>query len=903
MMNSVFVVKQNPNSLFANEYKTHIPVNKTAMKKIIDSGWNRTYKDSKDWCKRMGIPSDTLTAIGHLQMIYKQITCKSHNNLYGFLHQKEIGRAYYKKAICLSSLPREVRQALCVKITGDDEYENELYDYDIANAQPNILYQMCIKAKLDKKEYRHIRKYCKNRSKYLDAVKKQLMLEHADDWRTIAKGLFLIALNQGSIPNYVENAGCTYEEHKNSSIIIAVEEFKKEVKNIFLKYFKLQNQPFFNEVLIKKSNKKAAAMRSFIARILQHKECEVVEAVIRKLMDTKQIKKGRFDYSYDGFLAVEDIDTKVLDDITKELGWDLTWTKKEPNEGIELWDEVEDLLEDKKEPVSHPADTLDCFDDDHFKTLYCNYKKLKDYFERFYTFVKNPEPMFVYARYKSFVDGTSGDIKKQYHMSYHKIPELKKTYKNIHSRVEFTPFGEKKIQFMDDYMDDLDMVKKEEMEFYPQNTNNPKAHNKRYLNTFTGYNDDCFEEGIKLDAHALEKKGILHNFMMVVKNLVGGRTERKIFLYLLAYKIKYPARKLPFAVLIKGHQGSGKNTILEQMAKIIGEAHYNTTANLKDITGDYAEGMMNKLLVNLNEINFNDAKGKADLLKSLISENRMSFNVKYCRPIVQNVYALIVATTNNVCSMKLDIVSGERRWFIFESNGKNKRLCAVIDKDTGKNGWDAVHKEWDKPEFIQQLYLYLMSLPIEKFNFQQAQYKMAATPAYNRLASYFVPNMALMLKDFILLNAYKFIQDGSYHQAECMIDFEDDEEEVDIPEHYVVDESKKEQKKEYYDHDEFYKVFECKSKELHNWYREWYDKFGGNDDFKKNAKKFQNSLMALSLKSISKVMMSGNNVGFVFKPYSVIRELNELKLINVDITKWRNVIEFDDDDSEDDWDF
>ena len=61
--------------------------------------------------------------------------------------------------------------------------------------------------------------------------------------------------------------------------------------------------------------------------------------------------------------------------------------------------------------------------------------------------------------------------------------------------------------------------------------------------------------------------------------------------------------------------------------------------------------------------------------------------------------------------------------------------------------------------------------------------------------------------------------------------------------------------------------------------------------------------MALSLKSISKVMMSGNNVGFVFKPYSVIRELNELKLINVDISKWRNVIEFDDEDSEDDWDF
>lgn len=901
-MNSVFVVKQNPKSLFAKKYKTHIPVDKRAMKKIIDSGWNRTYEDSQDWCRMYRIPGDTLSAIGHLQMIYNQVVNKPHNNLYCTLQQKQIGRAYYDKAICLSSLPREVRQALScrvIKIHDDDtvECEDLLYDYDIANAQPNILYQMCEKAGLSKNEYKHIRKYCKNRDKFLLAVKEQLMLDYDDNWRTTAKGLWLVALNQGSIQNYVENVGCTYEEHKDSGIIIAVEEFKREVKNIFLKYFKLQNQPFFAEILIKKENIKSDALRSFIARILQHKECEVVEGVISELIKTKQIKKGRFDYAFDGFLAVENIDTKVLDKITKELGWNLTWTKKEPTEGIELWSKVNELTEGNKEPVSHPKDTLDCFDDDHFKTLYCNYKKLKDYFELFYTFVKNPEPMFVYRRYKSFVDGKTGDVKKQYVITYHKEADLKKTYKNIHSRIEFTKHGEKKIQFLEEYMDDLNMVKKEEMEFYPQNTNKPKAHNKRYLNTFTGYNDDCFEEGIKLKPYVCAKRGILHNFMMVVKNLVGGRKERKIFLYLLAYKIKYPARKLPFAVLIKGHQGSGKNTILEQISKIIGEAHYNTTANLKDITGDYAEGMMNKLLVNLNEINFNDAKGKADLLKSLISEDRMSFNVKYCRPIVQNVYALIVATTNNVCSMKLDIVSGERRWFIFESNGKNKKLCAIIDKENGKNGWDAVHKEWERPEFIQQLYLYLMSLPVEKFNFQQAQYKMASTPAYNRLASYFVPNMALMLKDFILLNAYKHIKNGSYHQAECMIDFEEDEEEE---EEAKAEEPKK---KEYYEYDDFYNVFECKSKELHNWYREWYDKFGGNDDFKKNAKKFQNSIMALSLKSISKVMMTGNNVGFVFKPYSVIRELNELKLINVDITKWRSLIEFDDDESEDDWDF
>ena len=910
-MSSPLIVSQNPNSIFADTLRTHIPVDKLAMKRILDSPWDYNYADSPEWCAMMRIPaSNGMTACQHLQMLYKQVKNKTTNNLYCKLEQKGIGRAYYEGAISLASLPRNVRQALQVKLSFDDadelEYEELLFDYDIDNAHPNILLNVCKKADIDKKEYSAISKYCKNREKFLAAIK-DCFFKNEEDGRNLAKTLILKAFNQGSISAYLHKRGIDYGEVQGTTGLNILEKIQKQVKAIFNKHFLPVNEAFYNECKVKKSKEvkngdKHAPFRSFVARTLQHLECEIMEGVLTKLMKLKKIKKNRFDYAFDGFIVPEKLDPKLLNGISKELGWDLTWSVKEPTEGIDLWTTILDDEEDSKEPIKHPKEALEFFDDEHFKTLNLNHKKLKDYFEKFYTFVKNPEPMFVFGRYKSFVNGKTGKTEKQYVISYMKEAEVKKCYKNIHSRIEITKKGEKKYLFIDDYMEDINMVKKEEIEFFPQNTNKPKAHNKRYLNTFTGYNDICFEKGIKLDAHALKKKGILHRFMMVVKNLVGGREERKIFLYLLAYKIKYPARKLPFAVLIKGHQGSGKNTILEQLAKIIGEAHYNTTANLKDITGDYAEGMMNKLLVNLNEINFNDAKGKADLLKSLISENRMSFNVKYCRPIVQNVYAMIVATTNNVCSMKLDIVSGERRWFIFESNGKNKKLCAVIDEETGKNGWDAVHKEWEKPQFIQQLYLYLMSLPIEKFNFQQAQYKMAATPAYNRLASYFVPNMALMLKDFILLNAYKHIKDGSYYQAECMIDFEEPKEE-EVPAHYVVDKSKKQKKKEYYEEDDFYKVFKCKSKDLHNWYRGWYDKFGGNADFQKNAKKFQNSIMALSLKSINKEMMSGNNVGFVFKPYSVIRELNELKLINVDITKWRNVIEYDDDESEDEWDF
>ncbi len=893
-MNSVFVVTQNADSLFATEYITSIPVNKALVNKIIKSGWDKTYKDSKEWCELMGLPCDNMTAVGHLKMLIKNM--KRTNRLKGTLQQQDIGRAYYKNAICLSLLPREVRQALCVNFKkGADAQEYLLFDYDIANAQPSILNNLCLKAKIPKKDFATISQYCAKRDKVLCAAMEQLFKEHNNP-RSAAKQLFLVAMNQGSIKYYLENNGLTYEEYSTTSSVKIAEAFQREVKKLFKKHFIPNNKQFYNKVLIKKDNKKGDAFKSFVARILQHLECEVVEAVLTKLMEDKIIKNGRFDYAFDGFLACEDIDPQVITDITKELGWDLIWTKKDPDEGIELWEEVESRVEENKQEIIHPADSIKYFDDEVFRSYAGNYAKLKSYFELFYTFIKNPEPMFTFGRYKSFIDGRTGEQKDAFLMTYHKDKDLRKTYRNIHARIEINQFGqEKKIPFMDDYLDDIDHIKKEEMEFHPQNTNRPKAHRKNYMNSFTGYNDECFEEGVKFDPASLKKGGILYDFMGITKNLVGGKEERKIFLYLLAYKIKYPAVKLPFAILITGKQGTGKNTILERFGDIVGEQHYNTTANLKNITGDYAEGMMNKLIVNLNEINFQDTKGKADVLKSLISENRMSFNVKYCRPIVQNVYALIIATTNNPCSMKLDIVSGERRWFIFRSNDKNRKLKKIVNKKTKTSGWDIVHKRWENKEFIQQLYLYLMTLPIENFNFQQAQYKMASTPAYNQLASYFVPNMALMLKDYIIYGTY-LTDPRTAHMA---FNIDSDEDEDEFLQNCVVE---KKVKKQYYEEDKFYEVLKVKAKDLHHYYLNWYEINGGNEEHRKNPKKFQNAIMALSLKNIKKSTGTGGTQEFTFRPYGVLEELTESKIINLDTTNWKCPSDFNSDESDDDFD-
>ncbi len=152
-------------------------------------------------------------------------------------------------------------------------------------------------------------------------------------------------------------------------------------------------------------------------------------------MKEKIIKKNCFDYAFDGFLVPQKIAIKTLEKITTDLGWDLNWTLKGADEGEDLWCEVVNNEEVETE-IIHPEEFLKEFDIEYFKNnLYGQYALQKDYFERFYTFVLNPEPMFMYSRMRRYKCRKTNKIKFRRVITPVKLPDIRKQFQDVYCRI------------------------------------------------------------------------------------------------------------------------------------------------------------------------------------------------------------------------------------------------------------------------------------------------------------------------------------------------------------------------------------------------------------------------------------------------------------------------------------
>ena len=870
---SLFKIAFNEKSIFAKDkgLQTHIPVDIKLIKRILNSGWDKEYKKcDESWLKMNKLPK-SLTAKKHLTLLKEKIRGKI---LCSVLGMNQIGRAYYKKAIALSSLPRELRQALQIKpiiIKNDDDdnddidFQTLLYDYDLANAQFSILLNILKKSNVPKKEYKAIRGYCKNRDEWLKSIKDR----YFEGNKSLAKLLVIKLLNLGNLDINLDMVGVNVDAERGVDAYENLKLLRKEMYNITYTYVIPNNKNFYDEIVAKqrakkinKNKAKQNATRSIISHFLQFYEEQIIENVLVQLMKKKIIKKNCFDYAFDGFLVPEKIPIETLKKITTDLGWDLNWTLKGAEEGEDLWVEVINNEEVETE-IIHPEEFLKEFDIEYFKNnLYGQYALQKDYFERFYTFVLNPEPMFMYCRMRRHKCRKTNKIKFRRVITPVKLPDIRKQFQDVYGRIITNKKGDDdEIPFMVDYMKDRFKVCKTEIEFYPTCSPISVSAGKNTYNMFQGYNPVCFEKGIKFDPKSIEKGGILYDYLMVVDNVMGGKKEGKIFNFHMAHKILYPHHKPRTAICIISTEGVGKNVILTTNSQIFGEFHYISTTNLNDIVGTHAEGLPSKLVVNLNEINFADSSKKKDALKGIVSEDRARVNAKNIRPYDVDVFALIVATSNNNCCLCIDTKNGDRRWFVFESNETNK-LLEKIKMPNGKNRWDyLINKVWSSKKFIQQLYLYYKWLDrndeVKNFDFTGVQREMSRSDSYFRLAQYCIPMSSLFFSSYIM-------------NCNCLDGVNYMNDDID----------------NYYNYDSFYKPKRMTLKELHKDYEEWYMSMRPNGEFIKGTRQFKNELNGFRFKSLSFSVGTGNKTMVEFKPCYLLEELHSRKFVNVDIDSW-----------------
>lgn len=856
--------------LFDGTHTFNEPTNTSHIKRILGCGYEYSYQSTEEDDENdNGVWRNDLFYDGlktHLKTYLKKLRNGIMSNRPHLHKKKKYGRAIYDRSLSLGVLPRRVRHTIA---------EEDWIDIDLDNAHPNILLQLCEYYNkefedddFNETNYENLKEYCLNREynlerlvkKYFDTDKQDPNYKH---YRSQVKTLVLITFYLGSQRNWRKKLNIK-ESIGDDKLLSAI---KNEITNITHSFIIPQNEELYKIIQTEHKRKRTEALKnkknftknqiSTIASVfLQHYERVIVEFAILDLVERNIIENLNVVYCYDGFMIrktayekfMKEYDTTLTTHLQKVISkktiFNLKWSIKTMDEGI--WDEIHAYEESLNKEYTHPSDKLDVFDWNYFNINCENYSMKKDYFEHFVSCVKKHNQFFIIQN-EYYIDCRNNTKGKKRVITSHEDVNLKKIFREFGSG-EYNQHGTE-IKFIEKWLDDANKRMYQTINFYPQNNPYHKLNGDEHiLNTFTGYNPLLWET--TYDRNKRDK--IIHPFMEVGKGVLGSADDFMVFIHLMSHLIKYPSRKMPYTAVIKGIEGEGKNVILSVFASIIGEEHYITTSNIDDILGTHAEGVYHRLLVNLNEMELGSTSKQTNRIKSAVSEDKIVLNAKHQRPETIDNFAFIVITSNESVPVKIDIIADDRRYFVFQGNGKNKATYK-------QKHWSALVKHFEKPVFIKAFYDYLMELDVDNYDFKKAKYDNSLRPPYKNLIAHFVPMEALFLNDTILNQSL---------WLSCDLDDEDID---DFPPVGLFCGS-----------EDFTKKQTIRVQRMISLFRRWAEE----NKFRqvaqeKNSKAFVNKIVNLGFKSIKKITDAVNYVCFEFVPADLYIELFERKFIDI----------------------
>ncbi len=644
-----------------------------------------------------------------------------------------IGRVSPDKSLGFINLRRQIRDTLCKGV---------YIDIDIENAQPTILHQLCEANGIVSVE---LKRYVERRNEYLKAIMDTYGVN-----RKSAKNLFIQIIYGGSFMGWYKENGLDACFKDGIVILDFIDRYATEIKQI---QRIISSQNMILHELRDKSKKKLKNTDnldgSILSYVLQDYERRVLEVIFEYCLKNGYIKNSIVSLCYDGIMILEELfKPEILSELKREvnekLSLNLTFTAKEFEDSL-----IEQLMTEskfeKEEEVEFDPKYMVNLDKDYMKSL-DTYEEKKAYFENFVCKIDNPDPCYV----KIYRDTDRNIVSLNIMKSSQLIENFCEMKSNVYKK-------DMNLAFIDMWRVDEDLKRYEKLDFLPFNGSFDENQRKKskIFNLFTGYNKEVLEYDYKhkedgteksVEEITIEDEKLLKPFMKLVLELCGGKWKNaNYFLRYMCHLIQRPQEKMPIAIVIKGRQGTGKNTMLDTYSRIIGDEHYITSSNPEDFFGDHAEGFYHKLLVNMNEMESKDAFNFESNLKTFITEDTITINPKFQRPTKVNNYCRLVIFSNRSNPVSIDIMGGDRRYVVFESTDFFVKMDEKGNKKFSYKFWKDMRSHFKRIDFLNALYRYHCNYDLDEWNFMDRP----ITEAYRAMISRSIPVEVMFLTEFI----------------------------------------------------------------------------------------------------------------------------------------------------------
>jgi hypothetical protein len=586
----------------------------------------------------------------------------------------------YNKSYSFTNMFGEVRNLLAYK---------DNIDIDIVNCHFKLFYNKCI---LNDIPCKNLKNYIDNRDDIFkeiidnnpemkDKETKELVkyLEPSKQ-RKILKAIFTSLLNNGKLETQTEQYNITdtsgnledlYNELQgNITKIINLEENKEESEYIRLKKIK--------------QNDTTNIKGSQIASILQTTERNAL------FLLTELIEEDNFEVGariHDGCHIVKN--KNLEDNLSKYLEkWSIIITKQLYN-----------LTKKKIVPITLVCKEMEIDesflipDDKYIQYLYQK-KMLEDVWGL--ARINNTGEYISFERAK--LNKKDKQIELKYYSSINEIHDFFKNKCQINGKSATYQW------ILDPHAKEYERV-----EFNPH----PKMDiNANIYNTFSGLNINDYNYN-DLPTTQIERENEIMPLLKLIK-MISGNNEKQFFMYMVFTSsiLAKPYKKVKMCPVSKGSHGVGKNTYLLLMKELLGDKYVCSSPDISKFFGHFNKAREHKLLVCINEANFQETSKVIGVFKDAITEDTYFMEKKGIDPIEVKCFANFFTNSNNFQPIQCE--KGQRRFYLVKIDDIG------MTQEEKKKFFDIVYREYigdkdHKPNYrkLKIFYEYLLQWYID----------------------------------------------------------------------------------------------------------------------------------------------------------------------------------------------
>lgn len=159
----------------------------------------------------------------------------------------------------------------------------------------------------------------------------------------------------------------------------------------------------------------------------------------------------------------------------------------------------------------------------------------------------------------------------------------------------------------------------------------------------------------------------------------------------LAHMMQHPAKIPGVALVLRGGQGTGKNTFVDAVGKLVGKQHYMSVARMGQVSGKFNAHLKAKILLNANEACWGGNKQDAGSLKSMITDETITIEYKGKDAITVSNYLRVIVCSNEDWAVPIDI--DDRRFLpmdVSDIHKQDHKYFAAFHQQMDNGGYEAL---------------------------------------------------------------------------------------------------------------------------------------------------------------------------------------------------------------------